>query len=113
MRVDPNLAAVLLHDRIRHCQSESCSLANILCGEKGGRKFRLHFHGDTGAIVSDLQCHDVGLDVVPRSDDERTPAVRREHCVLGIDDQVQEHLLDLIRIRENLRKPWTPAQSRP
>ena len=105
MRVNPNLTAMFLDDGIRHGQSEPSSLANILRGEEGIENLRLHFNGDAGAIVTDFQCDDLGLGIVPRADDERTPAVRREHCLLGIDDQVEQHLLDLMRIRKDLRQP--------
>ena len=42
--------------------------------------------------------------VVPGADDERAAAVRREHRLLGVDDEVQQHLLELVRIGEDLRQ---------
>ena len=52
VRVDPNLAAVLLDDGVGHCQSESCTLAHVLRGEEGIEDLRLHLHRHAGAIVS-------------------------------------------------------------
>src|SRR5262245_54945936 len=98
MGLDPYLAAVLLHDRVGHCQSESCTLAHALRGEKGIEDFRFHVHGNAGSIISDLESHELLLDVVPRSEDERSAAVCRDHRLLRIDDQVEEHLLNLMRV---------------
>ena len=32
-------------------------------------------------------------------------AVGRDHRLLGVDDEVQQHLLDLVRVGEDLRQP--------
>ena len=42
--------------------------------------------------------------VVPGADDERAAAVGGEHRLLGVDDEVQQDLLELVRIGEDLRQ---------
>ena len=42
---------------------------------------------------------------MPGAEDERAAAVGAEHRLLGVDDQVEQHLLDLVRIGEHLRQP--------
>ena len=44
------------------------------------------------------------LDIVPAAHDERAAAVRGQHRLLGVDDQVEQHLLHLMRVGEYLRK---------
>ena len=42
--------------------------------------------------------------VVPRADDQDAAAVGRQHRLLGVDDQVQQHLLHLVAVGEHLRQ---------
>ena len=41
---------------------------------------------------------------MPRAHDEDAAAVGRQHRLLGVDDQVQQHLLDLVAVGEDLRQ---------
>ena len=41
---------------------------------------------------------------MPGAHDQRAAAVGAEHRLLGVDDQVQQHLLQLMRVREDLRQ---------
>ena len=42
--------------------------------------------------------------VVPGADDEHAVAVRRQHRLLGVDHEVEQHLLQLVRVGEHLRQ---------
>ena len=42
--------------------------------------------------------------VVPGADDERAAAVGGEHRLLGVDDEVEQDLLELVRVGEHLRQ---------
>ena len=44
------------------------------------------------------------LGVVPRADDQHAAAVRRQHRLLGVDDQIEQHLLHLVAVGEHLRQ---------
>ena len=35
----------------------------------------------------------------------RAAAVRRDHRLFGVDHQVEQHLLDLVRVGKHLRQP--------
>ena len=109
-KADP--AAVLLHDRIRHGQAEARALADFLRREERIEDLRLQLLGDSRAVIVDLEHHRLPLDVVPAAHDERAAAVRRQHRLLGVDDQVQQHLLHLMLVGEDLRKPRRPAHRR-
>ena len=97
-------AAVLLDDRVRDGQAQAGALADFLRREKRVEDLRLQFLRDPRTVVVDLEDDGVAVDVVPAADDESAAAVGREHRLLGVDDQVEQHLLHLVRVGKHLRQ---------
>ena len=71
---------------------------------KNGSKIRFCTSSGTGPIVVHLEDHGVTFGLLPRAKDERAAAVCVEHRLLGVDDEVQQDLLDLVRIGKDGRK---------
>jgi hypothetical protein len=94
---------VLLHDRVGDREPEAGALANLLGREERVEDPLLHVLG-TPAVVVDLEDDRRVLRFVPGADDERAAAVRREHRLLGVDDEVEQHLLQLVRVGEHVRE---------
>ena len=44
-------------------------------------------------------------DVMPGAQHERSASIRGEHRLLGIDDEIQQHLLYLMRVGKHRRQP--------
>ena len=96
---------MFLDDRIRDGQAESGSLANVLRREKRVEDFRLNLLRDPRPIVIDLEHDCIAVHVVPRAQDQGAAAVSPDHGLLGIHDQVEQHLLDLVRVGKYVRQP--------
>ena len=109
LRLDGQAPAMFLDDRVRDGQPEARSFTDLLRREKRIENLRLHVLGHTRPVVVDLEDHRVAIGVVPGADDQRAAAVRAEHRLLRVDDQVQQHLLHLVRIGKHLRAVPTPA----
>ena len=95
---------MLLHDRVGDRQPEAGALADLLRREERIEDLRLQLVGNARAVVVDLEHHRFLLGVVPGANDEHAAAVGREHRLLGVDDQVEQHLLDLVAVGEHLRQ---------
>ena len=72
--------------------------------KNGSKIFALHVFRHARPIVVDLEHDQLAVGVVPRADDQRASAVRGQHRLLGVDDQIQQHLLNLMRVGENRRQ---------
>ena len=96
---------MLLDDRIGHGQTEPRAFTDLLGREKRIEDPGLHFLWHAGTIVVHFEDDGVRVEVVPGAQDQRSTTVRVEHRLLRIDDQVQQHLLHLVRIREDERQP--------
>ena len=70
--------------------------------KNGSKIFGCRSSGMPGAVVVDLEHDGFLIRVVPGADDERAAAVGGQHRLLGVDDQVQQHLLHLVAVREHL-----------
>ena len=92
---------MLLDDGVSLGQPESGALADRLGGEERIEDPAPDVLRDARAVVVELQGDHAQGVVVPASDDERPAAVGGEHRVLGVDDQVQQHLLHLVGVRED------------
>ena len=110
--LDGDAPAMLLDDRVRDGQTEARALPDLFRREKRIENLRLHVLGHTRAVVVDLEDHRVAIGVVPGADDQRAAAVRAEHGLLRVDDQVQQHLLDLVRIGKHFAGVPTASASR-
>ena len=95
---------MLLHDRVGDRQAEAGALADILRREERIEDPRLHVVRHAGAVVVDLENDRVAIGVVPRAHDERAAPVRGDHRLFGVDDQIQQDLLALVRVGEHLRQ---------
>ena len=95
---------MLLDDRVRDRQAETGPFADFLRREKRIEDLRLQLVGNARAVVVDLEDDGFMLDVVPRADDQHAAAVCREHRLLGVDDEVEQHLLHLMAVGKDLRQ---------
>ena len=71
--------------------------------KNGSKILRLDLLRHARAVVADFERDGVALGVVPGPDHERAAAVRRDHRLFGVDDEVEQHLLDLMRVGKDLR----------
>src|SRR5262245_31084025 len=104
LRLQSNASTMLLDDGVGNGQSQTGALAYFLRREERIEDFRLQVVGDSRAVVVDLELDRLVPGVVPGADDDGSAAVVREHGLLGVDDQVEQHLLDLMAVGEDLRK---------
>ena len=95
---------MLLDDRIRDGQPQAGSLPHLFRREKRIENPRLHVVGHARTVVVHFEHDRVAVGVVPRAHDQRAAAVRADHGLFGIDDEIQQHLLNLVRVREHLRQ---------
>ena len=95
---------MLLHDRVGDRQPEAGALADLLGREERIEDARLHVFRHARPVVVHLEDDRVLRQVVPGADDQRAAAVRAEHRLLGVDDQVEQDLLNLVRIGEDARQ---------
>ena len=103
-------AAVLLHDAVGDRQAEAGALADLLRREERIVDPRELFGRNPGAGVGDF---DRRADRALRLRDDREPAALR-HRVARVQEQVQEHLLELVldalhddrRARESSFRTW-------
>ena len=72
--------------------------------KNGSKIFGCTSSGMPGPSSLHLEDDGVALGVVPRSQNQRAAAVRVEHRLLGVDDEVEQHLLNLMRIGEDRRQ---------
>ncbi len=95
---------MLLHDRVGHGQAEPGPLADVLGREKRIEDLRLHVLRHARAIVGDFEDDSIAIEVMPGADDEHAAAVGADHGLLGVDDQVEQDLLNLMRVGKRLRQ---------
>jgi hypothetical protein len=95
---------MLLDDRVRHRQAETRTFSHFFRREERIEDPRQQILGHARAVVVDLEDHGFLIGFVPGSEDQRAAAVRAEHRLLGVDDQVEQHLLQLMRVGEHLRQ---------
>ena len=95
---------MFLHDGVRHRQTEAGALADLLRREKRIEDLRPHILRHTRPVVVHLEDDGVVVDVVPGAQDERAAAVGADHGLFRVDDEIQQHLLDLMRIGEDARQ---------
>ena len=93
---------MLLHDRVGDRESQARALADLLCREERIENPASDVDRHAGAVVADLERHGVLLGVMPGADDQRAAPVGGEHRLFGVDHQVEQHLLDLVRVGEDL-----------
>ena len=103
-RFQADAPAVLLHDGVRDGQPEARALAHFFRREEGVEDLRLHVRRDSRAIVVDLEDDRLVARVVPRADDQNASAVGRQHGLLRVDHQVQQHLLYLVPVGKHHRQ---------
>ena len=100
---------MLLDDRIGDRQPESGPFSNRLGGEERLENFCLDLLRHSRTVVIDLDQHHLVRVVVPGTSNQRAPAVRRQHRLFGVDDQVQQHLFHLVGVGEHV---WQTAGER-
>ena len=95
-----NRAVVLAHDAVGDRQAEARAAADRLGREERIVDARQLLRRNAGAGVGDLGDHAIAVDA--RRD--RQPAAAR-HRVAGVEEQVQEHLLQLMLDAEHRHRP--------
>ena len=85
-------------------EPEAGPFANLFGREKRVEDLRLHVIGNPGPVIIDFEDHGFLIRVVPRPHDEDAAAVGRQHGLFGVDDQVEQDLLDLMAVGEYLRQ---------
>jgi hypothetical protein len=110
LTLGPDRAIVLLHDPEAHRQAEAHTLADVAGGKEGIEDTRQDVGRDTRAIVDDLQANPpVSLwsgagPAGSRGRDDAGPqhqgaaTVAGDHRLFGVADQVDQHLLETVRI---------------
>jgi hypothetical protein len=95
---------MFLDDRVGDRQPQTRSLADFFRREKRIEDLRLDLLRNSRAVIVDFENDRLVFGVVPRTGDEDAAAVRGEHRLLGVDDEVQQDLLELVRIGEDERQ---------
>ena len=95
---------MLLHDRVGHGQAEPRPLADVLGREKRIEDLRLHILRYAGPIIGDFEDDRIAIEIMPGADDQHAAAVGADHRLLGVDDQVEQDLLNLVRVGKRLRQ---------
>ena len=95
---------MFLDDRVGDREAEPRALADFLGGEERIEDARLHVFRNAWSVVVDLEHDRFRFEVVPAAEHDRAAAVRAEHRLLGVDDQVEQHLLKLVRVGERERQ---------
>ena len=95
---------MLLSDRVGDGEAEARAFADGLRREERIEHLALKIFRHARPIVADLEQHSVAIRVLPGPQCQRSPAVRREHRLLGVDDEVQQDLLDLMWIGKHRRQ---------
>ena len=101
LRLQRDPPGVLLDDRVGDGQSEAGAFSDFLRREERIEHARLHVFRHARAIVVHLENHRVFLRVVPGADDQRSAAVGAEHRLFGVDDEIEQDLLNLVRVGED------------
>src|SRR5687767_9882957 len=101
--LQPDPSAVLASNGVGHRQAETGALANFLGREERIEHLCLSILRNARAVVIDLQQRRSAISIVDGPHDYGAAAVGREARLLGIDDQIQQHLLDLMPVYEHLR----------
>src|SRR5205807_8405408 len=81
---------------------ESCALAYRLCGEERIEDAPKVIHRDAGSVVFHQDLNQAVLRA--GSNRQSAFAIRFEHGLLGIHDEVQEDLLELMSVAKRPRK---------
>ena len=101
VRLEPDAAAVLLHDRVGDGQAKAGALADFLRREKRIEDLALPLFRNPRPIVIDLEHGGAAICVVRGAHDDGAAAVGAEAGLLGVDQQVEQHLLDLVAVGED------------
>src|SRR5579864_9229354 len=97
------VATVLLHDSVNDGKAQSGADAGRLRGEKGIENSRSNTWRNAWPIVGNFQRDSAARGAVRANPDVAASAIRQQR-LLGIDEQIQDYLLQLVRIRHRLWK---------
>src|SRR5258706_403206 len=101
--LEPDTSTMLLDDGVRDGQAKTGALADFLRREKRIEDFRLDLLGNAWTVVVDLEDDRLLLGIMPAAHHQDAAAVGRQHRLFGVDDEVEQHLLDLMAVGEDLR----------
>ena len=96
---------MLLHDAVRDGQTEPGPGANLLGREERLEHVRQHLPGDAGPVVDDLRLDRAATFAGARSHHDAGAALAVVDGLLGVEQEVQEHLLELARVAHDRREP--------
>ena len=95
---------MLLDDPVRDREAEARAAADGLGREEGLEDVRQRVLRDAGAVVDHLGAHRPGVAAHVRVQDDAPPGLALEHRLLGVQQEIQEHLLELVRVGEHRRQ---------
>ena len=96
---------MFLHDGVGDGQAEAGALAHFLCRKERIEHPALPLLGNPRAIVIHLEHGGAAFGIVRRPHDDGPPAVGANTCLLGIDQEIEQHLLDLVTVGKHFRQP--------
>ena len=102
---------MLLRDRVGDGEAEAGPFADFLRREERVEDLRLRVAWNARSIVGDFENGGIAVAVVTGANDQRAASIRGEHRLFGVDQQVEQHLLDLMRVRKDLRNAGRERRS--
>ena len=100
--VEPDAAAMVVHDPITDRQAESRAGSHGLRGEEGIENLLLDVGRDAGTGVGHLEAH-VRFARRRRADRDGAPAGHTSQGLLGVDQEIEQHLLHLRTVGPRFR----------
>jgi len=97
-------AAMCLDNSETHCEPDTGAGTNRLCREIGLENSAANLARDARAGICNRRLNSRIDFVVTRNDRENPFAIVVRHCLLSVDNQVHEHLVQLIGIGKQLRE---------
>ena len=104
LRRQPDAAAVFLHDRVGDGEAEPGALADFLRREERIEHLALTLLRNARAIVIDFEHERSAIGVVRGANDDRAAAVGADAGLLGVDQEIEQDLLDLMAVGKDFRK---------
>ena len=102
---------MLLHDRVGDGQAKPGALADFLRREKRIEHLALRSSGIARAIVVDLEHRDPRSASCEVRIDDRAAAVGADAGLLGVDQEIEQDLLDLMAVGKDIGKPVASAST--
>jgi len=103
-RLEPDAPAVFLDDGVGDREAQTGALAHFLRREERVEDAALLLDRNARTIVIDLEHGGAAIGIMRRAHDDGAPAIGANARLFGVDQQVEQHLLDLVAIGEHFRQ---------